>query len=499
MATVLEPETADQIVIEDNKAVERLVIPVPKGGGLVVLRGDNGSGKTEALNAVRAALGNKEAKSALRPTDGEKTGTVEAFGVTITIGRSNREKGELTVSSLEDVLDIADLVDPGIDDLNAADSRRLKSLLKVAGAKGDIDLFSKLLGDTFELDADIIKERDLVKQAGGIKRSLESKARSEESAADTATLEATACLKATEGIDLTAECDEARLQAEYRAAVQLDTQIDDRLKAAEESADAQKSAQESIARSKASYTGPNVETAQVDLGDAQRLEAEQHDLVRKLEADLITARSELKLRQEQTKSKQSALDSAVSHANTITEWQKQLDREIPQAPSADEIEAASQRLKVATTALELGAVIRKAKESQAKADEFTEKAKAHRKLAEQWREAAKSVDEVLSEQVAGLGCPISVDEDDKGLRLMVQHKRGVIPFAELSAGEKWATVIPIAIKAVGEDGVFVIPQTAYEGLQPRVRKQIVSQLKGSHVTAITAECADGDIKAEVAV
>lgn len=68
-------------------------------------------------------------------------------------------------------------------------------------------------------------------------------------------------------------------------------------------------------------------------------------------------------------------------------------------------------------------------------------------------------------------------------------------FSELSAGEKYAVVIPIAIKAVGEGGMFVIPQEAWEGLQPRVRRQIKQLLKGSHVVAITAQSADGPLTA----
>lgn len=488
-----------EITIEGNKAVSHLTLPIPQGGGLVVIRGDNGCGKTEALNACRAVLGSKDAKKDLRTSDGSKSGSVEGLGVTISIGRSNREKGELTVSSLEDTLDISDLVDPGIDDLNAADARRLKSLLRVAGAKGDIDLFSKLLGNGFEIDPDILKERDLIKQAGSIKRALEAKARSEEAAADSATLEATAALKLTEGVDLDAESDETKLQAEYRAAVQLDTQIDERLKSAEDASDARRQALESIERAKSAYTGPRVDDAGMELGAATDLETEQAALVHRLTEELKAAHAELRVRQEQVKAKQAAFEAAQNHARTIETWQAQVNREIPQAPSADEIEAASERLTAATTAVEQGAVVRKAKAAVAKSDEFTAKAKDRRKAAEHWREAAKSVDEILSEQVAELGCPISVGDDDKGLRLMVQHpKRGEIYFAELSAGEKWATVIPIAIKAVGEDGVFVIPQTAWEGIQPRVRKEIVALLKGSHVTAITAECADGAISAEVA-
>ena len=83
-------------------------------------------------------------------------------------------------------------------------------------------------------------------------------------------------------------------------------------------------------------------------------------------------------------------------------------------------------------------------------------------------------------------------------RFVVDHpKRGECYFADLSAGEKWSQVLPIAIKAVGTGGVFVVPQEAYEGLSPRNRNLLLSHLRGSGVTAVTAEAADGQLRAVV--
>lgn len=489
----------NQLVIQNNKGVERLVIPIPAEGGVVVLTGDNGAGKTEALRAVRAALGSKDDRSDLRPSDDHEFGSVKGLGVTIKIGRLNRSSGELTVASLEDTLDISDLVDPGILDHNAADSSRVKALLKVAGAKGDFKLFEELLGDTCVIDSAVLKERDLVKQAAGVKKAIEAYARTEEGAAEVAATDSLAQMKLCDGVDLSAESDEAKLQAEYKAAVQLDTQIDQRLQAAERAEEAKREAEKCLAERTAEYKGPVVADAEVALAAARELETEQHDLVRKLEADLIAARSEYKLRQEQTKARESAFEAAQAHARTIESWREQIAREIPQAPTADEIDAATERLDKATKAVQQGAIVRRSLEAQAKANELALKSQKHKKLADQWRQKAKAVDEVLSQVIAGLGCPITVGEDEKGLRLMVNHvKRGSIYFSELSAGEKWATVIPIAINAVGEDGVFVLPQHAWEGLQPRIREAVISQLHGSRVTMITAQCADGAIRAEVA-
>lgn len=500
MATAeIESQASHEILIEDVDAIERLVIPIPIGGGLVVLRGENGGGKSGALEAVRAVFGNTKERTALRPRDGAKKGLVEGLGVKITVGRSNRETGELEVAGLEDTLDIGDLVDPGVEDLNAADNRRLKSLLKVAGAKADIDRFMKLLGDKPELDEAIIKERDLVKQAALIKSWIEKKARAEEGASETAALDATIALRGHQDVKIDAESDEQKLLTEYRAAVQADSQIDAKLKAAEDAEEAHTTAKNSLERAKASYRGPSIEEAATQFQAAVDALQTQRDIVADLEARLNDARNKVTFAESILRERTTTRDAAKQHFDTIAQWEQQLAQEIPQAPSADDIDAAKARLDQATKAMQDGSLVRAAKAARIKADDFNTKAKQHRKLAEQWRDAAKGVDEVLSEMVSELGCPIKVGEDDKGLRLVVDHtKRGETYFSELSVGEKWLIVIPIAIKAVGENGVFVLPQDAWEGLQPSNKRLIVGCLKGSHVTAITAQCDDGPVVAEVA-
>lgn len=493
MATVSEPEA---IEIENVGPVERLTIPLPPDGGVVVLTGDNGSGKSETLGCVRALCGSAEDKKALRPRDGEKSGLVEGCGVTIKVGRSNREAGELTIAALEDRLDIADLVDPGIADPNAADARRLKSLIRVSGVKADLALFDSLLGDTYELDTKILKETDLINMASGVKRSLEAKAREEEKASEAASLQATTCLKSVEGIDLAAESDEATLQADYRAAVKAQADIEQQAKASLAAQQANQTAREALERAKADYTGPSVADAKEEVALAElRAEGCRED-VAVLKAKL--AEAERAAEQAEQRLSRAALvrDAAIQHENTIASWSEQLALSVPPMPTDEAVLDAESAVKLASQALQQGQVIRNAKAKEAEAKGWREKQKAHGKQADHWRDNAKAVDDVLSDVVAGLGCPIKVGTDDKGLRLTIEHpRRGKTYFSELSAGEKYAVVIPIAIKAVGQGGMFVIPQEAWEGLQPRVRRQVKQLLKGSHVIAITAQSADGELTA----
>jgi len=301
---------------------------LPVGGGLVLLTGDNGSGKSETLSCARALMGSADDKKSLRPRDGEKSGSVEGCGVAIKVGRSNRETGELTVAALEDRLDIADLVDPGIADPNAADARRLKSLIRVAGVKADLDLFSDLLGDTFEIDAKVMKEPDLINMAGGVKRSLEAKARSEENKAEACGVEAATCLKSVEGVDITGESDEAALQAAYREAANRDAEVKQRQLSAEQAQEAQCKAREALATANRQYDGPTLEWAN-DLHDAAAAtHQERMRAVRDLEESLMAARRFAEQSREALVQAEATLNAAANHARTA-EGQPEGRRAVP--------------------------------------------------------------------------------------------------------------------------------------------------------------------------
>ncbi len=494
MSTVCEPE---EIVIENVGPVEELHIPLPIGGGVVVLTGDNGSGKTESLNSCRALMGSASDKKSLRPKDGEKSGCVEGCGVTLKVGRSNRETGELTVAALEDRLDIADLVDPGIADPNSADARRLKSLIRVSGVKADLELFNDLLGDTVEIDGKVIKETDLIDMAAGVKRHLESKARAEETKADASQTEAATCMKSVEGIDVTGESDETTLQAAYRAAANRDAELRQQATAATNAQLNQDQARKALDHARDQYQGPTVAEAEESLTATINLETAKERTVTLLTEELRQAREALACVQAKRRQCETIREAADRHQQTIAAWEQQLAADLPASPSHDECQAAADAMDRATRAMQNGAIVRNAKAKIEQSNEWNKKRKAHAKAAERFREAAKSVDDVLSQVVAELGCPIKVGSDDKGLRLTIEHpKRGTTFFGELSMGEKYAVVIPIAVKAVGPGGLFVIPQEAWEGLQPKVKSQIAGLVKGTHVTAITAQCADGPLEAK---
>ncbi|MCX7671668.1 MAG: ATP-binding protein, partial [Anaerolineae bacterium] len=169
---------AKTIQIENVGPIERLSIPLPEAG-VVVLRGRNGCGKSHALDAVDALVTGRG-----RPPcrDGATKGRVAGCGVTLTIGRSQRRSGEAEVQSLEGRLDITQLVEPPIQDPEAADVRRIKALIQLSGRSATVQDFAAMIPDAAGLglfDAD-----EPVALAGQIKRALEAEARRYEQAAE---------------------------------------------------------------------------------------------------------------------------------------------------------------------------------------------------------------------------------------------------------------------------------------------------------------------------
>lgn len=152
------------IEIKNIGPIASVTIPVPEEGGVVVLTGRNGSGKSHALEAVSAATTGK-GKPPLK--DMAKSGSVSVPGVTMTVARSVRRQGELQVETLDGRLSIADLVDPGVVDPERADARRIKALVGLSKAdisEGDLHGFPENLTKDLSLDDPVAAIAELRKR-----------------------------------------------------------------------------------------------------------------------------------------------------------------------------------------------------------------------------------------------------------------------------------------------------------------------------------------------
>lgn len=481
----------EEITISNVGPIERASFPFLREGGVVVLKGPQGVGKSITLEALNAAA---TGKGRVPVKDGELRGEVSAFGVTMVIGKSTRRSGEPEVVSLEGKLSAADLVDPGIASPDAADAKRIKALIQLANVKPSSELFHKLINggrEEFEklVTPATLESDDLVVMAERIKRDLESNARKAEDQAEHAEGRARGAREAAAGADLASEDDSHVLQTALEGAIREESKLKSEAQASQKAAMAAKLAKDQIGDREARYDGPELTVAQhaEDIAKANQSEAEA--FVRELEEKLRTARERHKKTRNEYAAAIMVRKNAEHHESLIKQWRDQIAASIPAAPSAEQLTDASDRVTRARQAVEQGALVRKAKEHIAEDLKQREAAQGHRKKAMQLREAAKGTDEVLSEVVAKTGSPLRVEAG----RLVLETVRGKKTlFAELSDGERWKLALDIAIDAVGDRGFLTIPQWAWGELQPRNRKAIAEHLRERGVLAYTAEAADGE-------
>lgn len=480
------------VVIENVGAIRELSIPVPDDGGVVVLRGPNGIGKSTALDAV-AALTSKEKPPGLR--DGAKRGRIEGLGATISVGLSSRRAGELEVRTLEGRLDVSDLVDPGITSVEAADARRIRALVAVSGVTASSETFADLVpGGADEIET-IVPEKllgsgDILDIAGAVKRGIERKARDLETQAENVEGRAKTLASQAGEVSEDEPHDADRLQSDFEDAVRRQQEL-------QAAMDAWGRAQNTIVECETALAlQADVEDIDVLRARSKTLAAqfdEQQQLLAELEKQLEQARANL----QQTRNDIRLIDQQMTAARLDRERVAALRKMLDEAKAVPEvernqIEAARLCVDMARKAVERGAVVREALGRKASAESAFTEVKRLRHQAEKLRANAAATDSILSDLVASLGVPLSVKVIDGRTRLVTETDRGLIPFADLSAGERWRVALDIAIEAVGVRGLLVIRQEAWEGLDPANRAEIAAHCQKRGAVLLTAEADGGE-------
>ena len=470
------------IKISNIGPIANAAIQIPEDGGVVVLRGRNGSGKSIALEAVNAAVSGK-GKPPLK--DLAKQGSIQAAGVNLTVGRTVRRAGELEVSTLEGRLSVADLVDPGIADPIRADATRIKALVGLSGATidpGDLHGFPENLLDGIDLDEPVAAMAELRKRLNIGASEYEKMATKDEAAAK-------ALLDSISGeIGPIIEPDKAqeRVTMALRAVDALARQEELAIEADKRN----KSARGRLAM----IPVVDVDSAQRDAARLEDVTAEKKALALKLKADYEAALADYKT-SVVDRDAAAAAYAASDQAKLRAELERQISESEIAKPTHEEISAANAELVAAKELQAYSAKQQAMAQQKDKANDLSASAQEHAQEAIELRRKAKQTDEVLSEIVSTLaGCPLTVIEG----RLSTQTKRGPTFYADLSMGERWRIALEIAIAAVGEGGLLVIPQEAWEGLDPQNRDAIAKQAKASRVVILTAECSDSELSAEIA-
>ena len=478
------------VVINNIGPIEHLELAA-KPGTITVLRGNNGSGKSTALDAISALT---RGGTGLESRDGTVGGTASGFGVQIKVGRggANRRTGDLIVTAVEDRLSIADFVDPPVKDPVAADSRRLKALVGLVGLVAKPEMFHELVGGPEQFAAivkpETLKETDPITLAEKIKRDLESASRLANTKAERLYGDIQAKQSASKDVDLTAECDRDVLQKRLERAIGDQSSLKERQNAAGRAALQRQQAKTALKKATDGYTGmssieaeKDVTCATEDRDSQQRVVQKLEDALREAKADLQTANSTLALAVK-------ALEHAKSHEASIAAWRETLQSDTVEAPSENVLAAAEQDVQAARTASENGTLIRAAKARLAEADELDVQRKAAVVQSERLRDAAKSVLDVLAAGVKELVPGLQINNE---FRIVVPHPiRTSCYYADLSHGERWKMALDIAVNSFerrGERGVLSIPQEAWEGLDGINRQLIAEHVASTDLIVFTAE------------
>lgn len=488
------------LTIDNIGPIEHLELDA-RPGTITVLRGMNGEGKSTVLETVDAIT---RGAGKLSSRDGTTGGKATGFGVTIKVGRggANRRTGDLVVTAIEDRLSIADFVEPNLKDPYAADGRRLKALVSLAGVDADQSIYHELAGGA-QAFAEFVKPQSLeatdpITLAENIKRDFEAQSRLARTRAERLFGEITAKRKANEGLNLQAESSEAALQKGLELWLAESAALNERMRLAAADRERREQAQRALA-SAAAIELTRLEqaeaqaVAEVDATEQERceLKLEIDELRQKLNAaeDKLQGLNKTLVAQKcAVDSARSATNSARQQAEQVEEWRAFLDSPAIAAPATSVMDAAADEVQKAREAYSQGVLIRAALKREQEAELLEADRKAAVEQADRLRDGAKSVLEALAGQVKGLVPGLKLDPE---LRIIVPHqKRGECFYSDLSHGERWTMALDIAVAAFqrkGQPGVMAIPQEAWEGLDGRNRKLIAEHVAKKDLIVFTAE------------
>ncbi len=478
----------ETIKLCDIGPIESLTIPIAPG--VTVLRGRNDVGKSIAIQAISRLTGGNDP---ITKRDCAVVGHVEGFGVRIGVRQSPRKSGELEAVSLSGDLNIADLVSPPIKDPASADRHRIKALLQLTGAEADWALFAHLHGVRDHISHDAMHCGDLVEMAAKIKRDLEAASRKVADNAKKTETQAIALKKSAEGIDLAAAAPADILQAALEDAISRRGELLGEATRARGIAAAAAEARRKMDGS----TPPDVGAAEFQRICREAALNQAQAAVERIERELSAAQTLLREAQSAFAEADQVVFREKHHAETWAAWRETIAAaEGISTPAADELQAAEQAVNETRQAIERAAIARQAQKNVAEAAVLADEAKSLQREADQLREAARGTDDVLSAAVASSSLFV------RGGRLVTHHpERGEVYYAERSDGTRWKLAIDEAIKRIRQYGaeetaIIPIPQAAWSELDPQNKAAIHEYAAELGVTIITAEAADGSLRAE---
>lgn len=472
------PKAKREVTVKNVGPVQKCSIPIPEEGGVVVLYGANGSGKSETLTAIDKMLGRNA--DIADPRDGQDRGSVEGLGVTLTVGRSTRRTGELEVVALDSKLSVADLVDPGIKDPVAADEKRMRAVLSVLQVRPVLDDWRIIGEDDPEL-AKVVEDEykaapDVLVLSARLKAALAKRAKAVEDQ-----------LSSDESYVRRLNDDPRVAAEEYPAEPPTTAELADALTRAQK-----RLGELTVQREKAGQAAAfkaELDQLSAEAGNVEELESQctrDAEILKRMRDELADAEAAY-----------ATLTRKFGEAKANRARIEQLKGKIADAvaPAPEAIAEAELAVAEANIAFSDAETTRGVIATRKHAQQAANRVAALTLQAKVLRVAVAQPEAILASLMASKVPGVRFEDG----RMICRHpKRGTVQFAELSAGERWKIAMGVAIQGVGRGGLITIPQEAWEGLDGQNRQMIDEQAREAGVVILTAECSDSEeIEAEV--
>lgn len=475
-----------KVEIKDVRAIKTLEFDLPEDkGGVLVFKGKNAAGKTTAIDCLQALM---SGAGRLSPRDHAARGRVAGFGASISVTSQTRRSGELEVGSLVGKFDLFALVDPGMKSPEANDRARIKALLALTGAKADVKLFRGLATEFDDVVPKQVTElTDLVEMSAKVAAAFHAEACRQEQLAETAATRVRSLEESLKDVDFATPHDLVELKIKLTDAIKHKTALESQATSYAEGMKNYAELQTKLEEAQKAYTGPSAAELAKALEDRTNTLTFCTEQVAKLERQLAMAKEALAMAKSELRIYHDRLVAAEQHETQVAAMTKALNGfvSVPPVPEGALSEAEA-LVESASHALGQGIKINDAKRDAETRDKHRAEMNQHRKKVEEYRNAAKKVDDILAEQLpAG---PLRVD----GGRLVLDSARGPsAPFNDESDGVRWDTAIAYGVEALQrlgkQQGAIPLSQDAWQHLDYEHRVAIAKKCEECKVWIITAE------------
>ena len=512
-------ENGVEATIENVGAVIHSKIKLAPGA-LTLLIGDNGVGKTTVQRAITGSIAHSG--KGLMPRDGVDAGNVEIGSVKCRIGKRLSYKGDPaeTFVLIEGGEDLQELIDPGIERASSADEARIKALIRMSGATIPTEAFVSVVGDpdwkTFTQAIDVSKDNP-VDVVAKLIRWLQSKARS----AETESQQATGAIAQIGDIPPEPEpIDAATLSTRHSELIVSIATAKERIRAARESRESLEKLSEvagdpeqiqsqveslSVAvDSVKDQIRVCTETAQSSIKslraelqlEIERLNAAYEQKIADVKVNLANQLEELNA--SKTKS-ETLLSEVTAKKKSLEEFRATRDRLMKESDTtwtAEAVEGLQSEADEIQRKIQQAAVDKKAAETRkSKIDALShqqqKKADAE-KAAKRYRDACDAAPKILADSVKHIpGWSITNQSGD--MRLMCEHKRGVICFDQLSPGEAMKRAIDVRCRtydAANKIPLISIPAELLASMSARARQDMLHHIAEHGISAISSRCSE---------